>query len=113
MNQFVIIFRQGPQALTDSDRQSLREATTPWARRLNEAGHQLEPRILGPERESLGAGDSSKAVADWPLTALLFVAARDLKEAAELAGSHPAMKYQFQVEVRPWGAPAPPAPAQP
>ncbi len=111
MNHFVIIFRQGPQGLTDSDRQSLREATTPWAQRMNESGHQLEPRILGPERQSLGAEDPA-ADGAWPITALLFVAAEDLKEAAALAESHPAMKYPFRVEVRPWGVPVPAAPPQ-
>ena len=105
MNQFVIIFKQGPVTLTDSDRQNLREATAPWARKVNEDGHQLEPRILGPEREALGGAEAPAGT--WPITALLFIAARDLQEAASIAGSHPAMRYQFQVEVRPWAAPAP------
>ncbi|MGC4052986.1 MAG: hypothetical protein QM757_26980 [Paludibaculum sp.] len=110
MNQFVIIFKQGPVTLTDSDRQNLREATAPWARKVNEDGHQLEPRILAPERETLG--DTETVTGAWPITALLFLAARDLQEAAAVAGSHPAMRYQFQVEVRPWAAPAPAAAAR-
>jgi len=104
MNQFVIIFKQGPATLTDSDRQNLREATAPWARKVNEDGHRLEPRILGPERESVG--ESEPAGGAWPVTALLFLAARDLQEASAVARSHPALNYGFQVEVRPWAAPA-------
>ena len=40
-------------------------------------------------------------------TALLFLEARDLSEAAEVAEAHPAIRYGSEVEVRPWAPPVP------
>jgi hypothetical protein len=111
MNTFVIIFRQGPRTLTDADKQRRAEETTAWARRHNDAGHKLDPRILaresalrGPERTAVRQPDA------WPVTALLFLNARDLNEAAQIAEAHPALRYGADVEVRPWAPPVPVVP---
>jgi hypothetical protein len=108
MKTFVIIFRQGPEPLTDADKQRRAQETVVWARRQNDAGHKLDPRILAPESAHPGSQDSSSTPADaWPITALLFLEAHDLTEAAQVAESHPALHYGSKVEVRPWAAPVP------
>lgn len=107
-NTFVIIFRQGPRTLTQADLQRRAQETSAWARRQNDAGHKLNPHILAPARERRGAdfGDAS-GIDAWPITALLLLEARDLAEAARVAGEHPAVGYGANVEVRPWAPPTP------
>jgi hypothetical protein len=105
MKTFVIIFRQGPQQLTESDKQRRAEETVAWARTQNAAGHKLDPRILAPESERRGSGNSASA--GQPVTALLFLEARDLTEATQVAEAHPALHYGSAVEVRPWAPPVP------
>ena len=105
---FVIIFRQGPRTLTPDDLQQRSQETSVWARRQNEAGHKLDPHILTPARERRGADIGDAAGIDaWPITTILFLEARDLAEAAGVAGEHPAISYGANVEVRAWAAPAP------
>ncbi len=114
MKTFVIIFRQGPQLLTDADKQRRAEETATWARRQNGAGHKLDPHILAPESAHRGPENSAATPADlWTITALLFLEAHDLSEAAQVAESHPALRYGASVEVRPWAAPVPATPAAP
>ncbi|MDB6121628.1 MAG: hypothetical protein JWQ71_621 [Pedosphaera sp.] len=111
MKTFVILFHQAPRPLTDTDRQRLTEETIPWARRQNGAGHKLDPRILAPERALRGLESTAATPADAsPVTALLFLEAHDLSEAAQVAESHPALRYGFSIEVRPWAPPIPGAP---
>jgi len=113
MNTFVIIFRQAPQPLTDADKQHLAEAMGPWARRQNDAGHKLDPRILAPESAQTGPEGATAAPADaWPVTALLFLEAHDLSEAARVAECHPGRRFGAKVEVRPWAPPVVPPPAR-
>jgi hypothetical protein len=109
MKTFVIIFRQGPQQLTESDKQRRAEETVTWARTQNAAGHKLDPRILAPEGERRGSGNSASD--GQPITALLFLDARDLTEATQVAEAHPALHYGSEVEVRPWAPPVPVATA--
>jgi hypothetical protein len=112
MKTFVIIFRQSPQSLTDADKQRRAEETAVWARRQNAAGHKLDPHILAPENAHRGSQNSAANQSDaWPITALLFLLAQDLNEAAQIAESHPALRYGASVEIRPWSAPVP-TPAQ-
>ncbi len=119
MKNFVIIFRQGPSPLSDADKQRRAEETAAWARRQNGAGHKLDPHILAPESAHRGPESSATTQANaWPITALLFLEARDLSEAARVAESHPALRYGANVEVRPWaplvlGAPAAKTPTPP
>ena len=108
MNTFVIIFRQGPQTLTPADLQRRAEETSMWARRQNEAGHKLDPHILAPARERRGAAiDDGAGIDTWPITAILFLEARDLAEATNVGEQHPAIAYGANVEIRPWSSPAP------
>ena len=116
MHPFVIIFRQGPRTLTDTEKRARSAETTIWARRQNDAGHALEPRILAPERVLGGTSCQAGAAGTQPdadaslVTALLFLEARDLREAAQVAESHPALRYGAAIEVRPWASPIPSAP---
>jgi hypothetical protein len=103
MDTFVIIFRQGPRVLTDADKQRRAAETGVWARRHNEAGHKLDPRILTPESTTRGPLPPDA----WPVTAVLFLEARDLNEAGQIAEEHPGLGYGARVEIRPWGRPAP------
>lgn len=104
MKTFVIIFRQSQQ-LTESDKQRRAEETIAWAKAQNAAGHKLDPRILAPESEHRGSDNSASD--GQPVTALLFLEARDLAEATQVAATHPALHYGSEVEVRPWAPPVP------
>jgi hypothetical protein len=115
MKQFVIIFRQGPKPLSDVDLKNRAEETRAWAREQNAAGHKLVPHILAPEGQRIGSdGESGPVPADTAgsITALLFLEARDLAEAADIARAHPALRYGSSVEVRPWDAPPGPSPTR-
>ena len=109
MKPVVIVFRQGPHPLTDTDRAQRQTAISAWARAQNAAGHKLEPRTLAPETARPGVAASPETSGAWPLTALLFLEAHDLAEAAKVAASHPARDYNASVEVRPWSPPSSPA----
>jgi hypothetical protein len=119
MKTFVIIFRQVPQPLIDADKQRLAEEMGPWARRQNDAGHKLDPRILAPESAHRRPESCAVTPADaWSVTALLFLEARDLSEAVQVAESHPGRRFGANVEIRPWapplvGTPATTTPATP
>jgi len=115
MKTYVIIFRQGPHKLTDADLARRQQEVSAWAREQNAAGHKLEPRILAPEvqRPAVNAdGEQGIGVNAWPITALLFLQANDLSDAAKVAASHPAKHYNASVEVRPWAGPAAAPPVQ-
>ncbi len=110
MKTFVIIFRQGQPAPTPEERQKGAGEVVAWAQRVNAAGHKLDPRILAPESAEPGPQSSdSGRTEELPVTALLFLEASDLNEAAEIAASHPAVRYRARVEVRPWNPPLRPA----
>ena len=114
MKQFVIIFRQGPKQLTEVDLKNRSLETRAWAQRQNAAGHKLDPHILAPESHWIGPdGGSGPAPASTagPITALLFLEARDLAQAVDVARAHPAVRYGVSVEVRPWERPPAPPPA--
>jgi hypothetical protein len=104
---FVIIFRQGPPTLTEADKQRRAEETGLWAQSQNSAGHKLKPYILAPESARHGQENLTAEADAWPVTALLFLEARDLTEAAHVAESHPALRYGANVDVRPWASPVP------
>ena len=107
MKSFVIIFRQGPRQLNETELTRRQQEVSAWARTQNAAGHKLDPRILSPELLRPGI---EKAADAWPVTALLFIEANDLTEAGRVAGSHPAKHFGASIEVRPWTSPIP-APA--
>lgn|SRR5262245_5292897 len=117
MKHFLIIFRQGPKQLTESELKSRTEETRAWAQHQNAAGHKLDPHILAPEGfwiEPDGGSGPVSATSAGALTALLFLEARDLAQAVEIARAHPGLRYGASVEVRPWAPPpAPPPVAQP
>jgi hypothetical protein len=110
MNDFVILFRQGLRTLTEADLARRQQEVSAWARAQNAAGHRLEPRILAPEALRPGGADNAAHGAP-PVTALLFLQAGDLAEAARVAESHPAIHFGASVEVRPWAPPVGTAPA--
>jgi hypothetical protein len=107
MHPFVILFRQGPFDFTEAIKARRQTAITLWARERNAAGHRLEPRSLAPSLTRPGITVSSEAFGEWPVTALLFLDAKDLDEATAIAATHPAKDYNVSLEVRPWSAPKP------
>jgi hypothetical protein len=110
MKPFVILFRQGPFDLTDAAKARRQAAISLWAREQNARGHRLEPRSLAPSYTRPGIIVADESVGQWPVTALLFLDARDLDEATAVAASHPAKDYNVAMEVRPWSAPTPARP---
>ncbi len=107
MKQFVILFRQGPFNLNEVVRAHRQAAISLWAREQNARGHRLEPRSLAPSITRPGVEFTGDEYGKWPVTALLFLDARDLDEATAIAASHPAKDYNVAMEVRPWSAPTP------
>ncbi len=108
MKQFVILFRQGPFNLNEVVKAHRQAAISFWAREQNARGHRLEPRSLAPSITRPGVEFTGDEYGKWPVTALLFLDARDLDEATAIAASHPAKDYNIAMEVRPWSAPAVP-----
>lgn len=102
MKQFVILFRQGPYLFTEAVREKRQTAIIAWARELNARGHRLEPRSLAASFTRPGIEVSEDDYGRWPVSALLFLEARDLTEATALAATHPAKDYNVSMEVRPW-----------
>jgi hypothetical protein len=114
MQDFVILFRQGPRQLTAGELAERRQAVAIWAREQNAAGHCLEPRILAPEAlHPMASADScadpradpQAATGGWPVTALLFLKAEDIEQAAAVAATHPGGAFGAAIEVRPWAPP--------
>lgn len=106
MEKFVLLFRQGPHALTGADQTRRQAAIREWVRATTAAGCKLEPRNLGPDSAQPGLAAPPEAVGRWPLIALVFVEAPDFATAVRVAGAHPARDFHTSVEVRPWSAPA-------
>jgi hypothetical protein len=105
MNQFVILFRQGPFNLTEIAKAHRQAAISLWAREQNARGHRLEPRSLAPSFTRPGIEVTDDEYGKWPVTALLFLAAIDLDQATAIAATHPAKDYNVSMEIRPWSAP--------
>jgi hypothetical protein len=101
MKPFVIIFRQHQNQLTQSDLEARASEMPAWVEAHNRAGHKLEPRILEPDSR----GGAVQTAEEGPLTALLFLEARDIDQAFEIARSHPGCRYGASVEVRAWVTP--------
>ena len=109
MQTFVLIFHQGSPAPTAEERQRTSGNVIAWAEKLNAEGHKLDPRILGSESVIRGEhGRASLASGELPITALLFLEARDLEEATRIAESHPALRNRVLAEARPWKPPVRP-----
>ncbi len=101
---FVLIFRQGARSLNAEEQKQRIEEVREWAIRHVGNGSRLDPRVLGNESRLLGdtaiRADGAEAV-----IALNFLEAEGLKEATEVAQSHPGLKYGVSIEVRPWSDP--------
>ena len=102
MNSFVILFRPPTKPLSDAERRQLTQETGIWARRQNDAGHALDPRIFGPESAVYGPREGAD---ERPVSGLLFLQAADLGAAGRVAESHPALASGYSAEVRPWADP--------
>ena len=107
MSQYVIIFRQEPNQLSDVDLQNRARETGAWAQRENAAGHKLDPHILVESSHWAGP----PVAGGTPVTALLFLEARDFADAMAVARAHPGIRYGASVDVRPWARPPTFAPA--
>jgi hypothetical protein len=108
MKPFVFLFRQS-SPLSEADQKRRAEEVQVWAQRQNDEGHKLDPRALGEQNHRIGPGARSGSTSqrdEPPLTAVLFVEARDFAEAVKIAETHPALRYGvISVEVRPWSPP--------
>jgi hypothetical protein len=110
MQTFVLIFRQTPRQFSEADLKGRAHQVRSWVGRQVEQNHKLDPRILAPESAFIGVDGKRRAESlstDPPVTALLFVEAKDLADAVTIAETHPAVKYGASVEVRPWAPPVP------
>lgn len=111
MNTFILLFRQNPGQLSEADLKLRGQQVTVWAQAQNSAGHKLDPRIFSPEGVHLSASRVKGPVVkteEGPVTAALFIEAKDLDDAVKVAEGHPGLNFGATVEVRPWAAPVPP-----
>jgi hypothetical protein len=117
MKQFVLLFRQSPIHLSETEQKRRAEEVRAWALQQKSDGRKLDPRILGQENYRIGpAGKGGPAgeTGDGPLIAITFLEARDFAEAVRIADSHPGLRYGVSVEVRSWAPPpAPPLASKP
>ena len=119
MKQFVLIFRQRPGELTAEEVARRNTDTHAWALTQNAAGHALDARILTAESERVAperarsAATGELQTTEVPVTAILFLEARDLAEAVSVARAHPGRRFGASVEVRPWAVPPAQAAARP
>lgn len=111
MKTFVVIFRTNSGDLSAAEKQKRAAETAVWAKPLLAAGHHLDPRILSPEaehRDSRGQEHRQALPHEWPITALLYLEAQDLQQAARIAESHPGLRYgTVHLEIRAWSSPVP------
>src|SRR5262245_32413935 len=54
MQQFVLLFRSGPAALSDIDQRNRARDIRAWAERQNAEGHRLDPRQLEARARLIG-----------------------------------------------------------
>ena len=101
---FVFIFRQGPIRLTDEEQKQRTEEVRDWALEQIKQGRNLEPCILGEESYLL-AEDAPNGGDDGTVAALNFIEATDIREAANIAKTHPGLRYGVRIEVRSWKDP--------
>ena len=113
MNHYALIFRQRPGDLTAEELERRLLETRAWAEAQNAAGHALDPRILTAESERLAPPGGTAPSNEVPVTAILFLEARDLADAVAVARAHPALRFGASIEVRPWAPPPPRAAARP
>ena len=109
LKHFALLFRQGPAALSEADQRARAEAIAAWVEDQDDAGHQLDARALKEARAWVGSdlAPASVPADDGALSSILFLEARDMAEAVEIARTHPALRYGASVEVRAWAAPKP------
>ena len=115
MKPFVFIFRQSKHPMTQEQQKRRTEEVRAWAIQLRDAGHALEPHMLGEERffEAAAGSDGSGATAGGgdPVTAILIAGFQRFEEATKAAQTHPGLRYGVSVEVREAFPPVP-APVQ-
>jgi len=116
MQQFVLLFRPGPQPLSEADQKRRTDAVLAWAKQQNDKGRKLDPRTLGKEHVWIGpdsrGSDQAPPGDVGTLGNILFIEARDFAEAVEVARSHPGPRFGTGIEVRAWSRLQPP-PASP
>jgi hypothetical protein len=92
MPKFALIFRQSPFPMTDEVKHRRAKEVAAWANHLRDAGHTLEPHLLGDEHV-LVAPDGASAAKDIgdPIVAILVFDAPSFEEAREIAATHPGL----------------------
>src|SRR5262245_46123605 len=106
MQQFVLLFRPNPDALSEADQKERTDAILAWAQLQNDNGRKLDPRTLGKEHLWIApASEGRTAPPDRSLGNLLFIEARDFADAVDVARSHPGLRFGTSVEVRAWSRP--------
>lgn len=98
---FAIVFFPGAP-LGEEDTQQMRSETSLWAKTMNAAGRRLQPHMFNGDVRVLG---NREAMGSSP-SAVLFLLARDLEDAVEVARQHPALRFGYCAEVRSWANPA-------
>jgi hypothetical protein len=106
MSGFVVLFRPTAPPLSEQASDQLRKETDAWANEQNDAGYKLGLHIL--KSDAVHRGADAPANGDW-VSALLFLEASSLAEATHVAKVHPAGRYGFGLEIRPWTRPGVPA----
>lgn len=107
MQKFALIFRQSPFPMTEEVKQRRAQEVTTWALQLRNAGHSLEPYILGLESSVICAEGSEAEQSGDPIVAILILDATGFDNARTIASTHPGLHYGVHIEVRSAAAPVP------
>ena len=103
MRQFAFFFRQSRQ-LSDVEQKQRSAEVVAWVKQQIADGRKLEPRVLATEHD-LVVSEENKSNASTnsggTLVAINFLEAKDFEEAVKIAKTHPGLRYDVSIEVRP------------
>ena len=107
MSEFVFLYRGGRRAESPAEGEQQMQRWVNWLQELSEKGH-IKDRGQPLEQEGKVVRSRGRSVTDGPYAeskdvvgGYTLIDAKDLSQAAELAGGCPIFEYDGLVEVRP------------
>jgi hypothetical protein len=107
VSEFVFLYRGGGRSESPSEGEKVMQRWTAWLQKLGQEGH-LKDRGQPLEREGKVVRAKGRTITDGPYAeskdivgGYTLIEAKDLAQAAELAGGCPIFDYDGLVEVRP------------
>jgi hypothetical protein len=107
MSEFLYLYRGGRRAESPADGEKQMQRWVNWLRELTESGHVKDQgQPLEPEGKVVRGKDRSVTDGPYPeskdvVGGYTLIEAKDLEQAAQLAGGCPIFEFGGLVEVRP------------